>query len=1181
MPGSNPIYYKDLVSPDDSIERLIKELNQLKSTYSDILDLVKKGATEIQESLKTASGANESSRETIKKAASDASRLEKAERELAFAMSETGVRVQELKVLTQQVNKENRDAVKFVQSASDSYNRMDAELRLVTQQLRDLNQQEALNSKEGAKLINRILELKDSMQQYDNAVKLRIQSQIRYNKEVQSANSSEEARKSILSQLAQAEEKLAFARSKENEQLKLYSTQIREANEIAKLNVTIANSAEGSYNRLSAQYSLNKIKLNQMSAEERSATEAGKALEQQTYEIYQQMIKLQEATGKHNLSVGNYKKSWDGLGMSVGQIVRELPAAAVSLNTFFLGISNNVPILVDEIQRLRAQNKQFIAEGKQTVSVTGSIVKSLFSWNTALVVILTVFSMYGKEIIDWVRNLLKAEKGVESLNTKLTTLHEEFTKNGVSSLAKNIVKLKSLQQEWNRLTTKKEQLQWINDNKTAFDQLDISINNVSDAENVFVNNTQAVIEAFKQRAKAAAANRIAEKKFEEVLIKREEAALKRKKAEQIEKAGGSTAAYSSSVTGAVSYQSGTTELFFRKQADAADELADKLEKNIDFYFETAEAANKAADEILKAAGVDSAHKKQKKQKEPRRKRDATDILNRNELNANKKYQESLSRLEQDEFAKRRKEAIETYNSNTAALNNMYDKNKRILENQDKLYKDLSDDQKKQVEETQITIVNTIQKYQEELNQELEFIEKDRQINELKLLQETIDLRLKAVKEGSEEEINLKLAAIQAEQQIALLQNAKLPKAQRKSEADIKAGFSKQGVSTIAEYDISAFDQQQALEEARFNVVKHTENQITKFKLEQEKERWLEQIAQAEAGSLDWSQTQIETAKETVKGINRELSEIDDVLLNIGKNGLGYTLLESFGFNDDQIDAFTEATDIVISQLQSIMQAEVDLAQAALESANSRAEAAQTALDAEVEARNLGYASSVISARKELEQAKKQQREKQRLLEEAQRNQQQIDTLTQTSSLITASANIWSSLSKIPIVGPALAIAAIGTMWTSFAVAKVKAKQVTASQSEEYGEGGYEVLEGGSHASGNDIDLGITNKRKKRMKAEGGEAIAIINKRSTRKYSKIIPDVIESLNKGVFEDKYANAFSDSDKIIMMQKESTNIIDLSTTENELRAIRKQGEIKYFQGPDGSIIEIKGNVKRVIKE
>jgi len=512
---------------------------------------------------------------------------------------------------------------------------------------------------------------------------------------------------------------------------------------------------------------------------------------------------------------------------------------------------------------------------------------------------------------------------------------------------------------------------------------------------------------------------------------------------------------------------------------------------------------------------------------------------------------------------------------------MYDKNKRILENQDKLYKDLSDDQKKQVEETQITIVNTIQKYQEELNQELEFIEKDRQINELKLLQETIDLRLKAVKEGSEEEINLKLAAIQAEQQIALLQNAKLPKAQRKSEADIKAGFSKQGVSTIAEYDISAFDQQQALEEARFNVVKHTENQITKFKLEQEKERWLEQIAQAEAGSLDWSQTQIETAKETVKGINRELSEIDDVLLKIGKNGLGYTLLESFGFNDDQIDAFTEATDIVISQLQSIMQAEVDLAQAALESANSRAEAAQTALDAEVEARNLGYASSVISARKELEQAKKQQREKQRLLEEAQRNQQQIDTLTQTSSLITASANIWSSLSKIPIVGPALAIAAIGTMWTSFAVAKVKAKQVTASQSEEYGEGGYEVLEGGSHASGNDIDLGITNKRKKRMKAEGGEAIAIINKRSTRKYSKIIPDVIESLNKGVFEDKYANAFSDSDKIIMMQKESTNIIDLSTTENELRAIRKQGEIKYFQGPDGSIIEIKGNVKRVIKE
>ena len=73
--------------------------------------------------------------------------------------------------------------------------------------------------------------------------------------------------------------------------------------------------------------------------------------------IYKEMIRLQEATGNHRLSVGNYAKSWDGLGVSVSQVVRELPAAAVSLNTFFLGISNNIPIVIDEIKKVREQNK--------------------------------------------------------------------------------------------------------------------------------------------------------------------------------------------------------------------------------------------------------------------------------------------------------------------------------------------------------------------------------------------------------------------------------------------------------------------------------------------------------------------------------------------------------------------------------------------------------------------------------------------------------------------------------------------------------------------------------------------------------------------------------------------------------------------------------------------------------
>lgn len=1309
MAEDDKIKYSDIIQPDDSIEKLVKQLGELNQQYEVMVNAIRAGADRVVHALKSVSGATSDGRKSIDEATVSTSRLERAQNELKLAISDTGKQIAWLKAQTSDANKATVEQQRYIQQAISSYDRLKSDLKQTVELYKSLTAAERADSEMGQQLLNDILNLKNQIKALDDQMKPHIQTLSEVEKaeqrlaylqsdegkrlielkaKIAELTSARKQQKATVDPLTQAQEKLAYAQSEENKQLKLYSTQIREANQIAQLQATIANSAEGSYNRLSAQYALNKIRLNQMSAAEREAADSGKKLEAETNAIYQQMIKLQEATGNYRLSVGHYQKTWDGLGISISQVVRELPAAAVSLNTFFLGISNNIPMVVDEINRLRAQNKLLQAEGKATVSVTGSIVKALFSWNTVLVILLTVFSMFGKQIITWVGNLFKAKNAVISTTEALDNIAKELEDTN-GSYGNNIVKLKQLQQEWKNLETTAKKDQWIKDNKSNFDQLGVSVNNVTDAENVFVDNTEAVINALKLRAKAAAAQKLAADEYEKALIARNKAETEAGKGPSgwdkfknwwvqsslraTDKFGVGPSAANLQVADQVSAED------FRQQRikDLNDE-ADAAEKTGDAYFDLAAGYEKAAKAQLEAAGIEGKHKT--RTREPR---DLTRTINQNDIKIQREYEESVTELLKDEYAKRRKAAADQVQDENNKLREMYRLNEEYVKNVDGKYKKLTEDQKKQIDRQQELITKTIANNLRALDLQLQQIQNEQKVaslqtqrntinptdtsaateaaqnqestvttnvvvtrdasqmeaslvEERKLMEENLDLeyalildtnkrlleagddqarseeeilielnkkklelwseydqkilyarerdienQLELVKKGSEDELNLLLQQNEVRRQLALAQNAAKPAEQQVSTSVINAQFDKSAAQTKGSFQMTSFDEQQALDEAVFNEVKRSETEITRFKLEQEKARWQEQIRLAESGGLDWSQTQIETAKETVKGINRELSEIDDVLLNIGKNGLGYTLLESFGFNDDQIDAFTEATDIVISQLQSIMQAEVDLAQAALESANSRAEAAQTALDAEVEARNLGYASSVISARKELEQAKKQQREKQRLLEEAQRNQQQIDTLTQTSSLITASANIWSSLSKIPIVGPALAIAAIGTMWTSFAVAKVKAKQVTASQSEEYGEGGYEVLEGGSHASGNDIDLGITNKRKKRMKAEGGEAIAIINKRSTRKYSKIIPDVIESLNKGVFEDKYANAFSDSDKIIMMQKESTNIIDLSTTENELRAIRKQGEIKYFQGPDGSIIEIKGNVKRVIKE
>jgi hypothetical protein len=967
----------------------------------------------------------------------------------------------------------------------------------------------------------------------------------------------------------QAEEKLAFAKSEENKQLKLYSTLIKEANEVAKLNAIIANTQEGSYDRLSAQYSLNKIQLNKMSVAERESTESGKALVKQTYDIYQEMIRLQEVTGKHSLSVGNYRKSWDGLGMSVSQIVRELPAAAVSLNTFFLGISNNVPILVDEIQKLRYQNKLLAAEGKATISVAGGIIKALFSWNTVLVILLTVFSMFGKDIIKWIGDLFRGEAAVRSVTEAVSDLNKQL-KEGGNEYGSHLTKYKLLQNEWKNLKTLKDREEWLKRNSSAFRELDVQCTNVNDADNIFVKNTSAMVEAFKFRAKAAAAQELAEKKYAEAFVKREEANLKAmQKPGILEGFSTNVRAIGAGIYGPDSDLSLETRL--QKQAlkdrkDIVNSLYDEAnaaEKDADTYFDLANSYNETAKASLKAAGIEE-YIKEGKDKKERQKRDLDSTLDKQSAELRKKYAESVTALERDEFVKQRKEAFDTYNSEVDALMVKYRKNEKILADEGKLYKKLTDSQKQEINDSQQLITDTIANYQLELNQRLYDIEMDRQINELEILDSTIRLRLDAVKQGSEEEIRIRLQAIEVQRKLALAQNAKLPKAQRQDESLINASFAKQITTVNSDYGLSEFDKQQALDDAEFNQIIRSENRKTKFKLEQEKKRWEYLVSAAEKGSIDMSKKEIDTIKATIKGIDSQIKNIDSK----------ESLLEKFGFNDDQISEFKDATNIVVEQLKSIFDAEVQLAQKALEAANERVEIAKSAYDAEIEARNNGYANKVFTAKRELELEKANQLQKQKLLEEAQKRQEAVNSITQASSLVTASANIWSSLSAIPIIGPALALAMIGTMWTSFGIAKVKARQVT-TQSEKYGEGGFEFLEGGSHASGNDINIGMTKSGKQR-KAEGGEALAIINKKNTKRYRSLIPEVIDSLNKGTFEHKFMS-MNNVDALNINTNET--VIDLSNIEDKLDKIYSQSKNRVINA-NGKIIETKGNTTRITK-
>lgn len=1200
MAEDDKIKYSDIIEPDDSIEKLVKQLGELNQSYETMVNAIRAGADRIVHSLKSASGATSEGRKAIDEATASTSRLERAQNELKLALSDTGKQIAWLKAQTSDANRATVEQQRYIQQAISSYDRLKSDLKQTVELYKSLTAAERADSEMGQQLLNDILNLKNQIKALDDQMKPHIQTLSEVEKaeqrlaylqsdegkrllelkaKIAELTSARKQQKATVDPLAQAQEKLAYAQSEENQQLKLYSTQIREANQIAQLQATIANSAEGSYNRLSAQYALNKIRLNQMSAAEREAADSGKKLEDETNAIYQQMIKLQEATGNYRLSVGHYQKTWDGLGISISQVVRELPAAAVSLNTFFLGISNNIPMVVDEINRLRKKNESLREEGKETVSVTKSIVKSLFSWNTALVVLLTVFSMCGKEIIAWIDKTLAGRDAAKSFEDALEDLNDELGKGSTGSYGQQIAVLRRLSENWKDLGNNiKAQTQWIKDNEKEFSKLGITIDSINDANNAFVDNTESVVAAYKARAKAEAALNVVSQQYQKLLAAENKAEL-----EKVREYGffDKTINYFKALWGGISGPDSDLSLETRlkkqrqRNVESLQKDADVLEKEVESYFNVWKFYEDQADALFKEIGLEESHKKDKK----RTPRDADDRLNTLALAAEKAYQKSRTEIERDENKKRRAEAFASFNQEIADLNDKYSRIQKILNGQDEKYKKLTESQKETAIKALDDIENAIKNKQKGLTLSLDLLNIDVEIQKAEQLLELLELEGEVSKKGSYEELSNSLKRLDVERQIALLKNAQLPEAKRQPTSTINASFDKQKAITVGSFNMSSFDEQQALDEAVFNEVKRSETEITRFKLEQEKARWQEQIRLAEAGGLDWSQAQIDAAKATVKGIDRELSELDDFIKNIGKKGLGGTLLEKLGFDDDQIDALKDAVNIVIEQLQSIMDAEVELAEQAVEAAEARVEAAQKAYDAEVEARNNGYANNVATAKKELEQEKKNQQEKQKMLAAAQKRQENLNTVIQASSLVTASANLWSSFSSIPIVGPALALAAIATMWTSFAVAKIKAKQVTASQSDEYGEGGLEFLEGGSHASGDDIDLGVRNKKKHRMRAEGGEALAIINKQRTRKYRKILPDVIDSFNKGTFEDKYLNAFGNSDKL-NISLNSNNNMDLSKIEDDVRSIRKQNETRYYTMPDGTVIMQHRNVKRIIK-
>lgn len=123
----------------------------------------------------------------------------------------------------------------------------------------------------------------------------------------------------------------------------------------------------------------------------------------------------------------NTNGAFSPLGFSIQQVARELPSLTMGAQMFFLAISNNLPILSDELRKAKESYKALIAEGKQATPVWKQVLSSIFSWQTAMVVGITLLTMYGKEIGNWVKGLFGASKANEELAKSLDEINKSYS----------------------------------------------------------------------------------------------------------------------------------------------------------------------------------------------------------------------------------------------------------------------------------------------------------------------------------------------------------------------------------------------------------------------------------------------------------------------------------------------------------------------------------------------------------------------------------------------------------------------------------------------------------------------------------------------------------------------------------------------------------------------------------
>lgn len=1156
--NNNPIKYSDLVKPDDSISKLIAQLDQLSDAYMNTLNNIKSEAITVKAALQGVSGATESGRKSIQGATSDADKLAKAAREVRFAESENAKTLATLNQARKEANELNKLIVRRNQAAEGSYNRLSAQYSINKIYLNNMTVEEREATEEGRKLVAETKAIYDEMKRLQEAT----------GKTSLNVGNYSDAAKGLTTQIENQTKQLALLRLEGKQGTAEYQNL---AKETAVLRDAVKDATKEITNMASDTSTLDSVLGLAAGASGGFAAYTGA---------------LELFGGESEAVEEAQKKLQAAIALTTG--VQAIQNAVQKQSALMLGISR---IQQAALTKAKVYDRLVTMQGtKATLAAT--VAQKAFN----LIASANPYVLLAVALITVIGALVAFSSGTKQAAEQQNRLNE---------LQK--AHLDYLDIEAGKLTT-------VSNERIRALERELQIAQARNAGTTEIRKIEDKLAAERRRANAEQRgfyateikelddNRAKLEQYRKSLIKLNELkAQGNKKIVWDVELDGNIETYK--VDDAINIAQAKIDNYGRmvdiavnlttekSDLDTADAVtaAKRQQEQKDAYKTELDLLRKAED--AKNALIQNSYDRQRATTQAANARQIADLQYQLKTDANltargraainativalrQQLTNDLVDLENQERAQILSARRATQDAEIAAmvegstkqqeqLRVQYERQIEDIQTRLETERGLTEDQTAELNKQLLAIrqqyANNVAKLNDQIN-----------IDQLNKEANAIQLRLDAVREGSAEEIALRTELWQKQRALELAQNRQLSEELRQDEQAINAkwdaGILKQTTELSQQRALMLFDQQQALEASEFDLIRNSEARKTRFRLQQEKERLKKILELNKTAGVKLTETEVATIQNTIAKIDQEIQQSKGD--ERGKDIYG---LFGLNLNDDQKEAINTSLSFAMEALNTFMDAKLAAADAAVTAADKEVDSAQRALDAELAARANGYASSVVQAQKDLDLARKTQEKALKEQQKAQKQQQAIQTIQQIGDLVTATALIWSQLG---IWG---AIPAIAVMWGSFAAAKIKAAQMTkTANAETYGDGTVELLNGGSHQSGNDVDLG-TKPNGTRRRAEGGEFFAVFNKRNSRRYRRIIPDVVNALNRGIFERKYMNAYKEGGEFTI--NVSQNSPDMRDLQNDVRAIREQNAVRYYTTADGKTIMIYKNLKRTI--